>query len=73
MNTQTFQHNGKDYEIRIISDGQSVFVKVFTEGKPANGIRYEATLETVHDAATVADLDVVKELIKTAQSDITKK
>ena len=73
MNTQTFQHNGKDYEIRIISDGQSVFVKVFTEGKPANGIRYEATLETVHDAATVADLDVVKELAKTAQSDITKK
>jgi hypothetical protein len=72
MNTQAFQHKGKDYEIRIISDGQSVFVKVFTEGKPANGIRYEATLETVHDAATVTDLDVVKELIKTAQADITK-
>ena len=72
MNTQTFQHKGKDYDIRIISDGQSVFVKVFTDGKPANGIRYEATLETVHDAATVTDLDVVKELIKTAQADITK-
>ncbi|HPO00385.1 MAG TPA: hypothetical protein PK879_06705 [Opitutaceae bacterium] len=72
MNTQEFQHNGKNYEVRIISDGQSVFVKVFTEGRPANGLRYEATLETIHDAATVTDLDIVKELIKTAQSDITK-
>jgi len=72
MNTFAFQHKGKDYEIRIISDGQSVSVEVFKDGKSANGIRYETSLETVYDAATVTGLDVVQDLIKTAKAEITK-
>lgn len=72
MNHHTFEHNGKSYEIRITSDGNSVLARVFTGGKPVNGLQYRVTIRTIDDAATVADLDVVKELIKTAQFDITK-
>jgi len=72
MITQPFQHKGKSYEVRIISDGHSVFVRAFTDGTPANGLRYEATVQAIQDLATVTDLDVVKELIRIAQVDITK-
>jgi len=70
MQTEQFSHEGKDYEVRVISDGQSVYVKVFSSGKPVNGYRYEATLETVHDAATVTGLDAVKHLIELAKADV---
>lgn len=72
MYTQTFTHNEEQYEVRVISDGLSVFVRVFRDGQPANAIRYEVTLETVHDAAAVSGLDIVQSLINTAKSDITK-
>jgi hypothetical protein len=72
MYTQTFTHNHKQYEVRMISDGLSVFIRVFYDGQPANALRYEATLETVHDAAAVSGLDIVQSLINTAKSDITK-
>ena len=71
MKTETFTHKGNQYEVRTISDGLSVFVRVFSNGKPANGLRYEQTLETVHDLAVVADLDVVKALIYEAKKNIT--
>jgi hypothetical protein len=72
MHTETFTHNNKEYEVRVITDGLSVFVRVFQDGKPANALRYEATLDAVHDAATVSGLDIVKSLIGTAKSVITK-
>jgi hypothetical protein len=72
MHTQEFIHNGLTFQVRVISDGISVFIRVFKDGVPANGLRYEATLETVHDAATVAGLDVVKTLVETAINDIKK-
>jgi len=72
MFTQTFTHNEEQYEVRVISDGLSVFIRVFHNGQPANALRYEATLETVHDVAAVSGLDIVQSLINTAKSDITK-
>lgn len=72
MHTETFKHNDKEFEVRVITDGLSAFVRVFRDGKPANALRYEATLDTVHDAATVSGLDIVKSLIGTAKSDITE-
>lgn len=47
MHTEKFTYNNEEYEIRVISDGISVFVRVFKGGQPASGLRYEATLETV--------------------------
>jgi hypothetical protein len=72
MYAETLKHNNKEYEVRVITDGLSVFVRVFHDGKQANALRYEATLESVHDAAAVSGLDIVKSLIATAKSDITK-
>ena len=72
MEIHTFTHNDKQFEVRIVSDGHSIFVRAFASGKPANGIRYEATMETIYDASSVAGLDVVKELIKTAEADIRR-
>lgn len=72
MHIEKFTHNGKEFEVRVISDGISVFVRVFLDGTPANALRYEATLQTVHDVAAVIGLDVVKCLIITAKSDATK-
>ena len=71
MQTEPFSHAGKEYEVRVISDGQSVFVKVFKGMEPANGFRYEVTLMTMQDAANVMGIDVVKHLIKTAKADVT--
>lgn len=70
MHTEKFTHNDEEFEVRVISDGISVFVRVFKNNQQANGLRYEATLETVHDAANVAGLDVIKGLIATAIADI---
>ncbi len=73
MQTEKFSHEGKEFEVRVISDGQSVYVKVFSSGNPVNGYRYEVTLETVHDAATVTGLDAVKHLIEIAKADVIGK
>ena len=70
LQREIFQHAGVEYEVRVVSDGQTVFVKVFCGDKAANGYRYEVTLETVHDAAMVSDLDVVKHLIRVAKADV---
>ncbi len=72
MHAEKFTYAGNEYEVRVISDGHSIYARVFAQGRPANGYRYEATLETVHDAEKIADLDVVKHLIKTAKADISK-
>jgi len=39
LNKRTFQRNGKTYEIRIASDGATVRVRAFLDGRPA--IRFE--------------------------------
>lgn len=71
MQTQPFTHNNEEYEVRIISDGYSVFVRAFKGNRPANGLRYEVTLETIEDASNVVGFDLVRDLISTAQNDIT--
>lgn len=73
MHTQSFIHNDIAYEVRVVSDGISVFLRVFRDGQPANGLRYEVSLETAQDASIVAGLDVVKDLIDTAIRDITER
>ena len=68
--TTEFTHNGKTYEIRMVCDGESVYVKTFCENRPANPFRYSATIEAIHDMSQVIGLDVVKHLIETAKRDV---
>lgn len=72
MYTEKFTHKSKEYEVRVASDGLSVFIQIFYNGKAANSQRYKVTLETIHDLPSIWDLDVVQNLIETAKSDITK-
>jgi hypothetical protein len=73
MHTETLKHNEEEDEVRVITDGRSAFVRLCHDGKPADALRYEATLETVHDATTVYGLDIIQCLIETAKSDITNR
>ena len=72
MEVEKFTHDEKDYEIRIISDGELVYVKAFCDNKPANRFRYSVTMDEIHDMATAIKQDAVKHLIEIARQDVIK-
>jgi hypothetical protein len=68
---RTFQHDGKEYEIRVASDGHTIHVRAFLNGKPANGYTYSVEVLTQVDAKmSDALVNPIEELIKTATSDV---
>ena len=71
MKIEKFSHNGEDYEVRIVFDGETVFIKVFKDNKPVNPFRYIASLDTIHDMESYLELNAVRHLIKTAKKDVT--
>ena len=70
MQVEKFVHDGKQFEIRVISDGESVYVKVFHDNRPANRFRYSATIELVQDMNQITGIDAVKHLIEIAKKDV---
>jgi hypothetical protein len=70
MQVEKFDHDGKTYEIRIICDGESVYVKAFVDNRPANRFRYSATIAVVQDMNQVTGTDAVKHLIEIAIQDV---
>ena len=70
MQVEKFVHDGKQFEIRVITDGESVYVKVFKDGRPANRFRYSATIELVQDMNQITAIDAVKHLIEIAKRDV---
>lgn len=70
MHIEKSTQNDKEHEVRVICDGESVYVKVFQNGRPSNRYRYSATMEVIEDMATVAGTDAVKHLIEIAKQDI---
>lgn len=70
MHIEKFKHNGEEHEVRVICDGESVYVKVFQDNRPSNRFRYSATMEVIQDMATVAGTDAVKHLIEIAKQDV---
>ena len=70
MHIEQFTHNGKKYEVRVICDGESVYVKVFQKNRPSNRFRYSARMETIEDMASVSETDSVKHLIEIAKQDV---
>ena len=68
---RTFQHDGNDYEIRISSDGHTIYIRAFFNGKPANGYMYSVEVLNQVDAKITGTLcNPAEELIKTAESDV---
>ncbi len=70
MTVEKFEHDNQEYEIRLISYGESAFYRVFRDNRPANRFRYAAT-----DVAYVGMLMVLREnpekhLIDMARQDV---
>ena len=70
MQVKKFLHNGKEYETRIISDGETIRIKVFQNGKPANGYSYSVRLDVAFDLKQMIGIDGIKDLIDTAKNDV---
>jgi hypothetical protein len=62
--SRPFEHTGKQYEVRIASDGSTTHVRVFKDGKPANGYSYQVDHVTQIDARmSGAAIDLVEVLV----------
>jgi len=68
-----FSFEGKDYEIRIVSDGATIRIRAFLNGKPANGYAYEINTITLFDLKRQIGFDGVKDLIQSAKEDVEQK
>ena len=69
MKTKSFTYDGRQLEVRAMSNGLRCEVRVFEGKVPANGIKYEVTHEVAIDAVP---WDLVAELMNTAQGDFVR-
>jgi hypothetical protein len=71
MILDTFQHQGSTVQIRLYDDGERFVLRATdTSGKPLNGYMYSVSKVDQIDATMAATLDPLKELAKTARSDV---
>jgi len=67
-----FEHEGKDWEIRIFSDGWKFKVKAYIDGRPANGYSYSVEMPTAFDLQTVTGTDAIQTLVDIAKEDVVR-
>ena len=72
MHIDTFTHNGDEYEIRVIHDGEFFHVQVFRNNRPSSQYRYSVKIEDNQDMASVVGTDAVQHLIETAKQDFIR-
>ena len=69
--SRPFENAGKKYEVRIASDGNTTYVRVFRDGQPANGYTYQVDQLTQVDAKmSGVGTDLVEVLVKSAKNDV---
>ncbi len=69
--SRPFEHAGKKYEVRIATDGCTTYVRVFKDGKPANGYTYQVDHVTQVDAQmSGVGTDLVEVLVTSAKNDV---
>jgi hypothetical protein len=68
-----FSFEGKEYQIRVVSDGATIYVRAFCDNKPANGYSYQVTIMTAFDLKKLMGFDAIKQLIKSAREDVEQK
>jgi hypothetical protein len=67
-----FDHGKTRYEVRVVWDGATVYVRAFHGGRPANGYSYRADLSTtIPDLKQATGLDGIKKMIDAAKDDVT--
>jgi len=70
MRTIKFIHNHQEFEIRVISDGNTIYVKAFKDGLPANGYSYQVSLPVAFDMDRLLGMSAVDDLIENAKDDV---
>lgn len=70
---EKFIHEGKDYEICLFSSGWDFTVKVYLDGKQANGYSYSVSLPTAFDLRNITGSDAIEVLFERAKNDIQEK
>lgn len=68
-----FTYDGKEYQIRIISDGATIHIRAFLDDKPANGFAYQIDIMDVFGLNKLLEFDGIKDLIESAKEDIRLK
>ena len=70
---ERFSFDGKDYEIRTMSDGADIVIKVFCENKPANGFSYRFNIIEQADFKVLMQLDIMKTFIRIAREHVEQR
>ena len=73
MQVIPFSFEDKEYEVRVVSDGATIHVRVFHEDKPANGYSYQVDIFTAFDLNKLMGFDAIKDLVESAKEDVRKK
>jgi hypothetical protein len=68
-----FTFEGKDYEIRVISDGSTTYIRAFLGNRPANGYTYQVAMPVAFDFHRTFNVSAVQHLIDTAKQDVIEK
>lgn len=71
MKKQSFTYDGRHLEVKAACDNGDWSVRVFENSQPANGAVYSVSDETARDAKATG-LDLVSDLMNTAQADFTR-
>jgi hypothetical protein len=71
--TIPFEFEGKQYEVRVVSDGFHVRIRAFLNGEPANGYIYSVDFPTTFDIMRKFQDDPVQELVNDAIKDVKGK
>lgn len=73
IESECFVFEDKNYEIHVYNDGWDITVKVYFDGKPANGYSYTVSLPTGFDLFKISQTDAVRVLKDKAKKDVEEK
>ena len=67
-----FEHDGKEYEIRVISDGATIYIRAFYQNRTANGYSYQVGVMKYFDLKKLMGFDAIKDLVDSAKQDVVE-
>jgi len=70
---ESFEFEGKEYEIRLSGEGGRIRVRAYLEGQRANGYEYSMDEDAISDFARSTSENAIKHLVDLARSDVQNK
>ena len=68
-----FNHDQKDYEIKVLYDDSNIRIVSFLNNRPANGFRYQIIIPKNADMEKLLKVENFSEFIDLSKKDITEK